>query len=178
MINLIPPAAKKSITLEYWCRVLSIWFLVWAATFVVGIFLLVPVSVLINLQVSNLSGSAETASQKLATLKDVSQELNLANQQAKLAIDNERFEALSFYSELFSNLENAEVTLTNMNIDRLKTGLSPVKLSGQAANRQALAAFRDRLLALPEVQAVDLPLSNLAKDKDIQFGLTVTMKPK
>ena len=71
-----------------------------------GIFLLVPVSVLINLQVSNLSGSAETASQKLATLKDVSQELNLANQQAKLAIDNERFEALSFYSELFSNLEN------------------------------------------------------------------------
>lgn len=154
------------------------WFLVWAATFVVGIFLLVPVSVLINLQVTNLSGSAESASQKLATLKDVSKELSMANRQAKLAIENSHFEALSFYSQLFSALENSDISLTNINIDRGKTGLAPVKLSGQATNRQALAGFRDRLLALPEVQSVDLPLSNLAKDKDIQFALTVTMKPK
>lgn len=178
MINLIPPSAKKSIVTEYWLRVLSVWCFTWAFSLVVGIFLLVPVYVLINLQVSTLNESAASASEKLATLNDVTGEFNLANQQARVLIDGSKRQPLSTYNELFRNLETSEVTISSIMINRTKEGVAPVALTGEAANRQALASFRDSLLALPEVASVDLPISNLAKDRDIQFNLTVTMKPQ
>lgn len=178
MINLIPPSAKKKLILEYWLRVCSVWALICSIALLIGTSLMVPVYVLINLQVSNLTVSAESASQKIASLKDVSNELNDANQQAKMTMESRRFVPLSDYTETFGTLENDELKLSRIVLDRAKDGLSPVQMSGEARDRQALAAFRDRLLALPTVASVDLPIANLAKDKDIQFSLTVTMKPK
>lgn len=176
MINLIPPSAKKSIVTEYWLRVLSVWCFTWAFALVVGIFLLVPVYVLINLQVSTLSESAALASEKLANLKDVTGEFNLANQQARVLIEGSKRQPLSVYNTLFRELETTEVSLASITITRATEGIAPVALTGEAANRQALASFRDSLLALPEVESVDLPIANLAKDRDIDFNLTVTMK--
>ena len=176
MINLVPPQAKKKITLEYWTRVISIWFLTWSSALVLGIFVLVPTYVLIDLQVSSFSNSAASASQKIASMKDVSKSLNTANEQAKVLIDGLQFGLLSDTAKQFSKLENSELTLSQIIIGRNKDGIGPVTLSGQASNRQALATFRDQLLGLPQVENVDLPISNLAKDKDLQFNLTVTMK--
>jgi hypothetical protein len=176
MINLIPPGAKKSITLEYWLRVFSVWGFIIAAALLVGTFIMVPDYVLINLQVTAFSDSAASAEQKLSTFKDVSKDLDTANQQAKVLIDGFRFVQLSQYAERLHRLENNEVSLTQIGIDRTKDGVAPIRLSGVAADRQALAAFRDRLLADPQVESVDLPISNLAKDKDITFNLTATIK--
>lgn len=178
MINLIPSSAKKSIVMEYWLRVLSVWCFTWAFALVIGIFLLVPVYVLINLQVSTLSESAAQASEQLANLKDVTGEFNLANEQARVLIDGSKRQPLSMHSALFRELETNEVTLSSITIVRAKEGIAPVALGGQAANRQALANFRDSLLTLPQVASVDLPIANLAKDRDIEFNLTVTMKPQ
>lgn len=176
MINLIPPSAKKKIVLEYWTRVISVWFLSWSVALVLGAFVMIPTYVLINLQVSSFSDSAATASQKIATMQDVSADLTVANNQAKALIDGSRFASLSDSAKQFTQLENSNLTLAQITIGRTKDGVGPVALSGEASNRQALADFRDRLLALPQVDGVDLPISNLAKDKDIQFTLTVTMK--
>ncbi len=176
MINLIPPKAKRSITIEYWLRVISVWFFTFSVAFAVGASLMVPTYVLITLQVSAFSDSAASASEKLATLKDVSKDLNLASQEARALIDGLRFSQMSGYVTLFRDLETNEVTLSQISIDRTKDGVAPVRLAGNAANRQALAAFRDHLLAVPQVASVDLPISNLAKDKDIPFNLTVAIK--
>ena len=176
MINLIPPSAKKKIVLEYWTRVVSVWFLTWSVALVLGAFVMIPTYVLINLQVSSFSSSAATASQKIATMQDVSKDLMVANDQAKALVDGFRFTSLSGAAKQFTQLENNELTLSQISISRTKDGVGPVMLSGEAHSRQALADFRDRLLALPQVDGVDLPISNLAKDKDIQFTLTVTMK--
>lgn len=176
MINLIPPSAKKSITLEYWLRVISMWSVIWSIALLLGISIMIPAYVLITLQVSAFSESAASASQKLATLKDVSKELEQASEGARVLIDGMRFVKVSDYEALFRDLENDDVRLTQIGIDRTKDGLAPARLAGQAASRQALASFRDALLAQPEVASVDLPISNLAKDKDIQFSLTVTLK--
>ncbi len=176
MINLIPPQAKKSITLEYWLRVVTVWAFTIAAMFVLGGVLMIPTYVLINLQVAAFSDSAASASQKLATLKDVSGDLDTANKQAQALVIGLRYSQMSQYIKLFRKLENNDVTFSQIGINRTKDGVSPIQLSGTATNRQALAAFRDTLLGQSEVQSVDLPISNLAKDKDIAFNLTVTMK--
>ena len=176
MINLIPPLAKKKLTREYWLRVVSVWFFTFSTALLLGIVLMIPVYVLLNIQISALSSSAATASQKIATLKDVSNELDLANQQARALINGLRYNQMSDYTEIFRKLESNEIQLSQIYIDRSKDGVSPVRVSGTATSRQALATFRDKLLAESRVENVDLPISNLAKDKDIQFSLTVTMK--
>lgn len=177
MINLIPPSAKKSIVIEYWLRVFSVWGFIWAISLAIGIALLLPVYVLINLQVSNLTDSAASASQKLASYQDVTKDLNIANQQARSIVDTRRFKTLSTYNEQFKALETGQVQLTSINITRGKDGVAPISLAGNAQNREALANFRDQIKAIPEVAAVDLPISNLAKDRDIQFTMSVTIKP-
>jgi hypothetical protein len=178
MINLIPPAAKKSITVEYWLRVISVWFFTTSVALVLGAVLMIPAYVLINLQVAAYSDSAASATQKLATLKDVSSDLNVANQQAKALIDGLRYDQLSDYVALFRGLESSEIALSQINLSRTKDGVAPIQLSGTATDRQALAHFRDNLLSQDGVDSVDLPISNLAKDKDISFTITVTMKKK
>ena len=53
--------------------------------------------------------------------------------------------------------------------------VKPITLSGVAADRESLAAFRDSLLGDEAIEKADLPISNLAKDKDINYSITVTM---
>lgn len=175
MTNLIPPVAKKSIKIEYWVRVLSVWFLVWAGAFLVGIFVLVPSFVLISSQAKVYSQSTDLISQEKDGFGTVSTGLDQASTQAGDIIDGFSLPTFTEYLTLFKQLENSEVQLTEINITRNGKGVQPVRLSGEASSRQALAAFRDRLLAQPRISAVDLPLSNLAKDKDLTFSLTVTI---
>lgn len=176
MINLIPPSAKKSITREYWLRVISVWFVGMTVALLAGIVIMVPAYVLIGLQVSASENSSREASQKIAGYESVSKDLDYANQQARAIIDNFRFLPMSDYVHMVRAHENAEVVVSEVRVNRAKEGFGPVSVVGEASNRQALATFRDRLLAEPEVESVDLPISNLAKDKDIQFTLSVVVK--
>lgn len=176
MINLIPPQAKKSLTLEYWLRVISVWCITFSVALLLGIVLLVPVYVLLNIQISVLSSSAASASQKIATLKDVSKELDVASKQARSLINGLRFNYVSEYTASFRSLESEEIQLSQISIDRSKDGVAPIRISGTATTRQALASFRDSLLTQSQVASVDLPIANLAKDRDIQFSLTVAIK--
>lgn len=175
MINLIPGNAKKSITLEYWLRVSTSWFFLWAATFLVAIFILVPAYVLINIQVSVYENSAKIAQERITSYEEVSNSLKNASEQAKLIVDGTKQTMMNEYIALFEQLQYPGIELSKVALARSDKGVTPVILDGRAVDRESLAAFRDRLLAEPTVEAVDLPISNLAKDKDIQFTLTVTM---
>jgi hypothetical protein len=176
MINLIPPSAKKKIITEYWARTVSVWFYIWASALLLGAFVMVPVYVLVDLQVSNSSESAASAEAVLASYDDLSKQLNSANIDAKSLLESRRYGLLSDYTKLFFELENSDVSLSQVSISRAKDGIGPVQISGSATTRQALASFREALLDLSKVESVDLPISNLAKDKDIQFTLTVKIK--
>jgi hypothetical protein len=175
MINLIPPSAKKSIIAEYWSRVISVWFAVWFAAILAGISVLVPAYVLIASQVKVYTDSATAASEEIVDFENVTKELTRSSQQAKLLLDGFSEPLMSDYVALFTKLEGDDVTVTKMNIIRSGKIVGPVQISGEATTRQALADFRDRLRAQPEVTAVDLPISNLAKDKDIQFTLSISL---
>jgi len=175
MINLIPPRAKKSLALEYWVRVASVWLYLWAfALFAVGC-LLLPSYVLIGSQVDVYASSAEAASEKVATYENVSTSLVRASQEARALMDERGQARFSDYITLFRGLQGNEISLFEMRFGRGEGALSPIVLSGVADDRQALASFRDRVLAQAEVESVDLPISNLARDRDIQFTITVVL---
>ena len=178
MINLIPPVAKKSIILEYWVRVFTVWLLLIAFAVVVGISVLLPPYVLVTSQVDVYTESAEQASAKIATYENVSVDLIKASQQARIIVDSSKSFTMSRYIYLFESLQNPGISLSQIKLLRTETGIAPISLSGIATNRQMLADFRDRLLDEEEVSTVDLPISNLAKDKDINFSIIVVMNKK
>lgn len=176
MINLIPPQAKKGVVREYWLRVVSVWFYTWSAALLGGVLIMVPAYVLINSQVSVYQESAKSASAKVANFGDVSKSLTASSLQASKLLTGFRQSLISERISTLRSLEKPGVTISEFAITRTDEAYEPIQVSGTAENRQALAAFRDRLLALPDVASVDLPISNLAKDRDIQFSLTVTLK--
>ncbi len=176
MINLIPAAAKKSLRLEYWVRVFSVWMIAWSIALVISACILFPAYVLIQSQVQVYRDSALAAKEKVVDYENVSVDLVGASQQAKFSLDEGRLFLFSEYVNLFENLQGEGVLLTDLSIDRSVSSEQFVSLQGVAVDRKSLAAFRDRLLEREEIGAVDLPISNLARDSDITFNITVTLK--
>jgi len=175
MVNLIPPTAKKGVIVEYWVRVATVWAGLASAASVVIAIVMLPVYVLVDVQIAAYIKSADIASQKIASFESVSNELALSTQQAQLVLAGDREARLSEIVFMFDELERDGISLSRATVDRDSTGVAPVQLSGNASDRQSLADFRDRLLAEDRIAAVDFPISNLAKDIDISFTITVTL---
>lgn len=176
MINLIPPEAKKRVSKEYWLRVLSVWAIACSAALVASVCILVPAYMLITIQIGANESVSQAASERVTEFESVTKELTLANQKSRAILDNNRFASISPYIAMVRAHENGGVRVTQVTVSRTKDGFSPISVSGEADSRQALAAFRDRLLSESNVSGVDLPISNLAKDKEIQFSLTISIK--
>ena len=175
MINLIPATAKASLIKEYWMRAATVWFFLWSVAVLLGMFILIPSYVLTHSQVTAYQDSADSATEKIANYETVSKELSRAGVWAKMVKDNFALTSTSQYIALFRSLERDGIAISNISISRGDSGVEPIIVAGTADNRQALAAFRDNLVAHEVIESVDLPLSNLAKDKDIPFEVTVTI---
>jgi predicted amino acid-binding ACT domain protein len=173
MINLIPPTAKKSIVIEYWIRVASVWMFLVSTALFAGAVLLFPVYVLVSSQVDAKESAVTIASQKVDSFENVSGELELASQLAKHALRESSLVHMSVYMERFIELQGPDIELDNIEISRVDRLISPVQVVGVATDRRSLAAFRDRLLAEAQILEVDLPIANLANDRNIRFTLTI-----
>lgn len=178
MINLIPVKAKKDLLIEYWTRVVSAWLILWSFALFASAGIILPAYVLISEKVDVYSLSADQASQKVSEYKDVSLSLTQASQQAKIVLDEGSLSVFSDYISLLEDIQGNDVVLNEIHINRDEVLITPVSISGVANNRQSLASFRDRLLAEESIIDVDLPISNLAGDKDIVFNIMVTLDNK
>jgi len=134
---------------------------------------LLPPYVLITSQVTVYQESAAEASEKVESFKSVRVGLARSNQEAGMVMGMRDDVLLSDYISLFESLQGPGVQITNVGLNKNKEGMAPATITGVATDRRNLASFRDRLLAEEEVVSVDLPISNLAQDKDIRFTVTV-----
>lgn len=175
MSNLIPQIAKKKIATEYWLRVSTAWFLLWAAALIVAAVLLFPVYIFTATQVAVSADSARGAEALVADHEAIGKKIEAANDQARLVIENARLSQAHSIVGFFESMETSSVSFSKITFTKSGTTVQPIRLTGQASDRESLAAFRDALLAHEAVATVDLPISNLAKDKDILFDITVTM---
>ncbi len=179
MINLIPAEAKKHLLREYWMRSVTVWFFLWSFALLLGITLLVPSYVLLNLQVKAYSETAQTANEKNANFEAVAKELESASKTAATLSEQLVRPSMTEYLTLLKSLESTNVNVARISFSREGDVVGEMTVSGVADSRQALADFRNRMLDSDLIESVNLPISNLAKDKEIPFELTVTLvKPK
>jgi len=176
MINLIPPIVRKAVIKEYWTRVISV-FLFIVSLVSLGIFVFaLPVYVLVSDQVDVYAQSAAEASKRVAEYDLSAGALIRANQMAQKIFELREVDRFTDAVTLLESLQSEDVVITSFQLERAQNKVGPVMIIGEASTRQALADFRDRLLKQPEISDVVLPISNLAKDKDIEFSISVVFK--
>lgn len=175
MVNLIPEKAKRDLKIEYWTRVVSVWLITWSVALFVSAGVLLPANVLIGTQVETYEDSATVAMEKVSGYESISKLLEKTSIQAKTIVDEDNFSKFSQYLILFKSLQSDGLSITRINMSREGGGVAPIVIEGVADNRQILASFRDKLMSAEGVASVDLPISNLASDKDIDFNITVVL---
>ena len=175
MINLLPKSAKRSLLFEYWIRVVSVWLIVWSVVLFASAVILLPAYVLIHSQVEVYEESATAALEKVAVYENISTVLLQAGAEARMILNEATSPKLSYYVDQINGLLESGISINDINISRDANGIAPISIQGVAIDRQTLAAFRDRLQADPLVRDVNLPISNLAQDRDIIFSMTITV---
>ncbi len=177
MTNLIPPESKKQLVRLYWIRLASAWLILWSAALFIGLLLMYPTYLLISGTSAAYAETAANVIERTEAYDKMVAELDTSNQEAKTIVrTTEQVKLSSVLVDIWS-VNGQGIEIASVQLSRDLQGLAPIGLTGEAANRQALASFRDRIESLPYVTQVDLPIENLAQNQDIDFTITVTVNP-
>ncbi len=172
MINLIPPAAHKKIVIEYWVRVITVGLFMVGTALAVSVVTMLPSYFLINVQKQAIVSVVSESSQKVASYDVSASELEIATKYAELLLQVP--DALfTDYQKTIEQLAGGNISITSLRFSGGDKKPGTIAIDGMATNRQALSGFRDALDARDEFVRVDLPISNLIKDKDISFSIQV-----
>jgi len=177
MTNLIPPSAKMEVVKLYRQRLISVYALLWSLALLVGSMLLYPTYLLITGTNAAYTETAAVVSERTEVYNQIVADLGRSNDEAKtIVVLNQEISLSDRLQDVWSVSEQG-IEITSVRIDRVVGGIAPIGLTGKAVNRQALALFRDRLMALPYVTEVNLPIENLANNQDITFAIGVVVNP-
>lgn len=176
MYKLLPEEAKEGVRREYLMRrtviMLSAFILVLIVS-ITGLFPSYSISKARQRELGDRVKAVNAASQG----KELEAWLSAINLKLKVLspkLDDDRPASLM---ALVIKEKGTGVKLANFNWTKSDTGKTFI-VSGIASDRQALLLFESKLKALNSFSSVSLPLSNLAKDKDISFEVKLTIAKK
>jgi hypothetical protein len=173
MINLIPPTAKKQIVAEYWVRVVSLGGFLVGSACLFSAALFIPINIYIVSQERYLSLSLSANQAEQANQIENTALLSRANQQAILLLQTKPEYTTASLLPRLQVIGGNTVILNEIALSQAPAPLLTV--SGVAVTRQALVDYRDTLEAVEEYVRVDLPISNLIKDRNVPFTITITL---
>ncbi len=171
MINLLPPTARRSIVREYWLRVATVWMFLLGTGCLIIAALLLPTYVQIHIQLRALSESVNASTEMITSYDTLAQELLTANDRAKILINAASSTPFSTYVNSIEELSGQAISINTYTFTRPKTGEATITVSGVARTRQELADFKDVLSTDGAFSRVELPISNLIKEKDLLFSM-------
>ncbi len=178
MFNLLPNSLKEKIRSEYYIRLYVVIFL---AIFIVQISFLIFLSptwfVSLNKEKEIISQSEKANKASLDLKVDaVNSQINIINN--KLGIINSTLEyprAIPVIDEVLSKkTDNIVIKELLYEVSSEKTGL--ITLTGNSATRDSLVAFVKDLEESEMLKDVDLPISNLTKEKNLDFSLKISVE--
>jgi len=173
MINLIPPNARKQVQLEYWVRVCSVWVILVAVAVVIIGSLLMPSLVLVHAQKAVYDTVYQDVSSQNSAYKQEEDLIRTANAVAKRLASADTSMPFSTLLLQIKSIASSRVDIQTISSSKEEGLIKSIQVSGEASSRSTLVQFRDALQAHPAFDSVALPLSNLAKDKDVPFNVVI-----
>lgn len=176
MINLIPPVAKKRVVREYRLRVISVWLILLSLALLISTALLSPTLMLIGslAKAGELDLSEVKQDQsKNEEIADTIKSNNEIVRQFNTSQERIRFSELIY---TLDDLAGNNVKLTQFSFKETEGKIDEISLIGFADTRNSLSEFKEVLDKHEYFSNIKLPISNLAKDRDITFSMQVTYK--
>ncbi len=171
MINLLPPEGKKRVIKNYWLRVFSVYFTLLGSAFFVTLALLLPTYFYVSYQIDALGTSI--SNEDAESLKKIETSITDANNISELLLHTPHVVNDTKIINEITSFSDGLVSIGTIKIQKKDRKVTEVTVSGRALNRSSLVSFRDSAEQHEFFDKVNLPLSNLAKDQDIPFSLTL-----
>ncbi len=178
MFKLLTDEEKDKLKAEYKLRrlVLIVSFL--AAIFLIGVVGLFPTYIITASREKDAQNRVEALNKELTgnSSEDIDKWLQDINTKIKLftpAADNDRpYEA---YLKIIS-LKPEKIIIEGMGYQKTKANLVEYSVRGIAKDRRSLIDFQNKLNSSADFKNASVPVSDLAKDSDIAF--TLSLDPK
>lgn len=177
MTNLLPLSEKKKIQTLYHYRLTAVSLVVTLVLCIIGLLFILP-SFFLAMVKENDANERLTIARE-ATAANSSDEIGSLVQETvrMVTILSEEASDVPPVSQLFPAISDRRafgVTLSGFFYTHDTTG-KKVVVRGHAPDRDSLIAFVDALSEVSFFKKVDLPVSFLVNNRDIEFSLTITL---
>lgn len=179
MFNLLPKAAKDTIRREYRVRLAAVALFFLSAALVIAALMLLPSWFLSAQKEAAARARADALVRSLSQRSAAGLEQELRTAQQRLNLLSREAPVVSLYelTERIAAGRPPGVSLESITFSRTPEGRRAAFVSGTARDRAALVSFSRSLERARAFEKVDLPLSALAKEKDLIFSLTAVLPP-
>lgn len=177
MINLIPPKGHTALKHEYMLRVGALYGFMLAGVFAASAILMIPTYVLVSSQLNSVRPDdhmEETQEAYKNALGNI-QEANIVMAQLRGGMSN--IEISTVIKEIVQVAPKGVVFKT-FQAARAEGLLKTVDIQGQATTRKTLAALKNALEASPLFESANVPISDLARENNLPFVVTITLAEK
>lgn len=177
MINLLSELSKRKFKRAYLLRLLTVTLFAVASLVVVHSVLLIPSYVFLQAQVLNQEVEKEFTQKTLEASGSDEVEARLGALNAHIALLQTLPEEPSFISAVEEVLEVSRTGIAVTHISYTpKHPEVQISVRGIAVDRDALRSFAKILEERKEIKGVDFPISNLSKEKDLPFNISITLE--
>lgn len=179
MINLIPPQGHQALNKEYVLRVASVCACMLSVVFFASAALLVPTYVYISTQVRAVEHQNIESSAVSEEFKAAEASVKFANIIITQLAKGKETPVISLLIEEVKRIAPANITFKTIEMSITKDDVNDLRIQGVAPSRATLLALKQAIEESPLFESAVLPISDLARDADLPFSITVILpKPQ
>ncbi len=176
MINLIPPKGHTALKHEYVLRVASVYAFLLAGVLVAATALMIPTYVVTSTQLTGAKDEGDRMAETKQKFDTAFGEIREANTvMAQLRKESATTDISDIITEVV-RVAPRGVTFTTFQATREGTKLPEIQVQGMADSRIVLASFKNALEASDRFSEAIVPISDLARDSELPFVVTVTLE--
>ncbi len=177
MLNLLPPQQKKEVEKEYKARRAVIFLCFMLGVLVVAFVSMIPLYLLSkqNWDDNNDKLSKFVDSSIMKQSRDLSSQTQMINSKISSLTFNKNVYIYDIIKKILDS-RTSGISITNFSYSKKIGDKVDINISGIALSRETLISFEKNLEKDPSFVNINFPISNLAKDTNINFTFQTAMK--
>ena len=177
MPNLIPQKEKRIIYNNYRAKIVSFWLVGMMISVLLGAILLLPSYFLTisKLKESNENVEVLKKSVNYQESRHTEEEISNTNKYIKILLQRASGNSIDKYLAKIISLTPSGVHIDSIGYHLVDLKNAEIFLAGESGSREKMIAYVDALKDSNMFIKVDLPIGNLAKEKEITFNLTLSL---
>lgn len=177
LTNLLPADRKRALRRDYFIRVVVVSAYLLALVLTVHGLLLIPAYLYLGQEIAHRESQLAVVQNSASTLenKEIKARIDILETNAARLISQNGRPTASRAMRAVLEAPRTGIRLTGLTYGAAATPEArKMSLKGVAANREVLRSYVQAVEALPSVTKAELPISAYARERDIEFTLTLT----